>query len=126
MLDRDSVYGEVFSRRLRAMGIRDGPIAPRSPWQNGYCERRIGPIRRECLDHVIIYDESHLRHLLYTRSIITSAELTYLWLKMRRFHAQFRCEVALQFVPYSVDSITNIAAFEIPTGTISIARRKPR
>jgi transposase InsO family protein len=40
--DRDNVYGEVFIRRLRAMGIRDRPIAPRSPWQNGYCERLIG------------------------------------------------------------------------------------
>jgi transposase InsO family protein len=49
--DRDRVYGEVFIRRLRAMGIRDRPIAPRSPWQNGYAERLIGSIRRDCLDH---------------------------------------------------------------------------
>jgi transposase InsO family protein len=62
--DRDSVYGEVFTRRLRAMGIRDRPTAPRSPWQNGYCERLIGSIRRECLDHVVVFDESLLRHLL--------------------------------------------------------------
>jgi transposase InsO family protein len=62
--DRDSVYGEVFTRRLRAMGIRDRPTAPRSPWQNAYCERLIGSIRRECLDHVVIFGESHLRHLL--------------------------------------------------------------
>jgi hypothetical protein len=52
--DRDRVYGEIFTRRLRAMGIRDRPIAPRSPWQNGYCERLIGSIRRECLDHVVV------------------------------------------------------------------------
>jgi transposase InsO family protein len=50
--DRDRVYGEVFIRRLRAMGIRDRPTAPRSPWQNGYCERLIGSIRRDCLDHL--------------------------------------------------------------------------
>ena len=62
--DRDSVYGEVFIRRLRAMGIRDRPTAPRSPWQNGYCERLIGSIRRECLDHVVVFGERHLRHLL--------------------------------------------------------------
>jgi transposase InsO family protein len=62
--DRDSVYGTIFTRRLRAMGIRDRPIAPRSPWQNGYCERLIGSIRRECLDHVVVFSERHLRHLL--------------------------------------------------------------
>jgi transposase InsO family protein len=52
--DRDRVYGEVFIRRLRAMGIRDRPTAPQSPWQNGYCERLIGSIRRECLDHIVV------------------------------------------------------------------------
>jgi transposase InsO family protein len=62
--DRDAVYGDVFIRRLRSMGIRDRPTAPRSPWQNGYCERAIGSIRRECLDHVVVFGERHLRHLL--------------------------------------------------------------
>jgi transposase InsO family protein len=62
--DRDSVYGEIFKRRLRAMGIRDRPTAPRSPWQNGHTERLIGSIRRECLDHVVVFGERHLRHLL--------------------------------------------------------------
>ena len=62
--DRDSIYGDVFIRRLRAMGIRDRPTAPRSPWQNGYCERLIGSIRRDCLDHVVVFGERHLRHLL--------------------------------------------------------------
>jgi transposase InsO family protein len=49
--DRDGAYGEVFIRRLRSIGIRDRPTSPRSPWQNGYAERLIGSIRRECLDH---------------------------------------------------------------------------
>jgi transposase InsO family protein len=62
--DRDGAYGEVFIRRLRSIGIRDRPTSPRSPWQNGYAERLIGSIRRECLDHVIVLSERHLRHLL--------------------------------------------------------------
>ena len=59
--DRDSIYGDVFIRRLQAMGIRDRPTAPRSPWQNGYCERLIGSIRRDCLDHVVVFGEQHLK-----------------------------------------------------------------
>jgi transposase InsO family protein len=62
--DRDSVYGEIFTRRLRAMGVRDRPIAPRSPWQNGHAERLIGSLRRECLDHVVVLGERHLRQVL--------------------------------------------------------------
>jgi Integrase core domain len=62
--DRDSVYGEIFTRRLRAMGIRDRPTAPHSPWQNGHTERLIGSIRRECLDHIVVFGERHLRHVL--------------------------------------------------------------
>ena len=62
--DRDCVYGDVFIRRVRAMGIRDRPIAPRSPWQNGHAERLIGSIRRDCLDHVVVFGERHLRHVL--------------------------------------------------------------
>ena len=59
--DRDRIYGAIVTRRLRAMGIRDKPIAPASPWQNGFAERLIGSIRRECLDHAIICGERHLR-----------------------------------------------------------------
>ena len=62
--DRDGAYGEIFIRRLRSMGIRDRPTSPRSPWQNSYCERLIGSIRRDCLDHVVVFGERHLRHLL--------------------------------------------------------------
>ena len=58
--DRDCIYGPRFVRRLRAMGIRDRPTAARSPWQNGHAERLIGSIRRECLDHIIVFDERHL------------------------------------------------------------------
>ena len=63
MRDRDGAYGEIFIR-LEAMGIRDRPSSERSPWQNGYGERLIGSIRRDCLDHVVVFGERHLRHLL--------------------------------------------------------------
>ncbi|SHH73952.1 integrase core domain-containing protein [Bradyrhizobium erythrophlei] len=62
--DRHRIYGAVVRRRLRAMGIRDKPFAPASPWQNGFAERLIGSIRRECLDHIIVLGEAHLRRLL--------------------------------------------------------------
>ena len=62
--DRDAVYGEAVTRRLRALGIRDKPIAPGSPWQNTFAERIIGTIRRECVDHVIALGERHLRQIL--------------------------------------------------------------
>src|SRR5450759_4934770 len=62
--DRDRIYGTIVTRRLRAMGIRDKPIAGASPWQNGFAERLIGSIRRECLDHVIVLGEAHLRRIL--------------------------------------------------------------
>ena len=62
--DRDRIYGSVVTRRLRGLGIRDRPTAPASPWQNGFAERLIGSIRRECVDHVIVLDEAHLRRIL--------------------------------------------------------------
>src|SRR5712671_2809241 len=62
--DRDQIYGAIVTRRLRAMGIRDKPTAPASPWQNGFAERLIGSIRRECVDHIIVLGEAHLRRIL--------------------------------------------------------------
>ena len=62
--DRDRAFGPAYIRRVRAMGIRDHPTAPRSPWQNGHAERVIGSIRRDCLDHVIVFGEAHLRRVL--------------------------------------------------------------
>jgi transposase InsO family protein len=64
--DRDGCYGQAVTKRLAAMGIRDHPIAPRSPWQNGHAERLIGSIRRECLDHTVVIGEGHLRRILAT------------------------------------------------------------
>jgi putative transposase len=62
--DHDGIYGEYFKKRVEDVGIEEVPIAPRSPWQNPYCERVIGSIRRECLDHMIILNEDHLRRIL--------------------------------------------------------------
>jgi transposase InsO family protein len=62
--DRDGAYGDAFRRVVRAISIREILTAPQSPWQNPYTERVIGSIRRECLDHLIILNEQHLRRIL--------------------------------------------------------------
>ena len=62
--DRDTIYGEVFRRRVASMGISEVISSPSSPWQNPYAERLIGSIRRECLDHVIVFNQTHLRRTL--------------------------------------------------------------
>ena len=62
--DRDRIYGAIGTRRLRAMGIRDRLTAPASPWQNGFAERLIGSIRRECVDHFVVLGKAHLRRIL--------------------------------------------------------------
>jgi len=62
--DRDSIYGDVFQRRITRLGIHTVVTARKSPWQNPYVERLIGSIRRECLDHVIVLNEAHLKWLL--------------------------------------------------------------
>jgi hypothetical protein len=66
--DNDRAYGLAFTNRVRAMGIRDRPISPRSPWQNPYAERLIETLRRDCLDHVLIFGERHLRGVLTRRA----------------------------------------------------------
>src|SRR4051794_992044 len=62
--DRDRVYGAAVARRLRAMGIRDKPIAPGSPWQNAFAERLIRSIRRECVDHMVVVFAENLVRLM--------------------------------------------------------------
>ncbi|MFK8081497.1 MAG: integrase core domain-containing protein [Granulosicoccus sp.] len=62
--DRDSIYGEHFRRRVRSFAIEEVRTTPRSPWQNPYVERLIGSVRRECLNHVIVLNERHLRRQL--------------------------------------------------------------
>jgi transposase InsO family protein len=67
--DNDGAYGQAFIQRIRAMGIRDRPIAPRSPWQNPYVERLIRTLRRDCLNHVLIFSERHLLRVLTSYSV---------------------------------------------------------
>ena len=79
--DNDGAYGQAFTRRLRTMGIRDRPTSPRSPWQNPYAERLIGTLRRECLDHVLIFGERHLRRILALYSSYYNQTRTHLALR---------------------------------------------
>jgi hypothetical protein len=78
--DNDGAYGQAFTSRVRAMGIRDRPISPRSPWQNPYVERLIGTLRRDCLDHVLIFGERHLRRVLTLYSLYYNGTRTHLGL----------------------------------------------
>ena len=63
--DNDGIYSPEFKRAIRRFGLKDTPTAPRSPWQNPFCERVIGTLRRECLDHMIILSEKHLYNVLH-------------------------------------------------------------
>ena len=62
--DRDGIYGDHFRKRVKSMGVEEVITAPQSPWQNPYCERIIGSIRRECLNHLIVLNERHLYRIL--------------------------------------------------------------
>jgi transposase InsO family protein len=79
--DNDRAYGDFFTHRLRAMGIRDRPVSPRSPWQNCYVERLIGTVRRECLDHVFIIGARHLRRILASYATYYNQARTHLALQ---------------------------------------------
>jgi len=79
--DNDGAYGHVFTSRARAMGIRDRPISRRSPWQNGHIERLIGTVRRECLDRILIFGESHLRRVLASYAVYYNQARTHLALQ---------------------------------------------
>jgi transposase InsO family protein len=79
--DNDRAYGHVFASRVRATGIRDRPISPGSPWQNGCAERLIGTLRRECLDRVIILSEMQLRRILSAYAAYYNQARTHLTLR---------------------------------------------
>jgi hypothetical protein len=116
--DRDRIYGTIVTLRLRAMGIRDKPTVPASPWQNGFAERLIGSIRRECLDHIVVFCEAHLRRILrsyarYYNEIRTHRSLD----KMRRFLARFSGPEASNRSPSSADSTTTMPEFRFSVHT---------
>jgi Integrase core domain len=85
--DNDGAYGQAFINRVRTMGIRDHPISPRSPWQNPYVERLIGTLRRDCLDHVLIFGERHLRGVLTLYSLYynETRARTWGWARTHRY-----------------------------------------
>jgi transposase InsO family protein len=80
--DRDAIYGNWFRGRVKNMGIEEVLTAPQSPWQNPYSERLNGSIRRECLDHVIVFSENHLRRALADYVAYYNESRTHLSLEM--------------------------------------------
>jgi len=108
--DRDGAFGPAYTHRIRAMGIRDHPTAPRSPWQNGHVERLIGSIRRESLDHLVVFDEAQLRRVLgITLLITTRCGRIYHWARMRRIFGVRRRSAASQQYQSSAGFIINMS-----------------
>jgi putative transposase len=86
--DNDGLYGASFRHALRDLGVRDRPTQPRSPWQNGHVERLIGSIRRECLDHIIVWNAAHLRRVLRAYAVYYNNDRTHLALGKNAPHAR--------------------------------------
>jgi hypothetical protein len=95
------------------MGIRDRPTSPRSPWQNGYAERLIGSIRRDRLDHVIVFSERHLRHLLLCYNITMAPARIYPWRKKHRSRAPSIAPGTFFVAQSWADCITNMPGFNL-------------
>ena len=107
--DRDGAFGPANTHRIRAMGIRDHPTAPRSPWQNGHVERLIGSIRRESLDHLVVFDEAQLRRVLRSYASITiRSGLISHWTRMRRTFGARRSSAPSQASQFWAGYITNM------------------
>lgn len=122
--DRDRIYGTVFTRRLRAMGIRDKPTTPASPWQNGFAERLIGSIPRECVDYFVVLGEAHLRRILrayarYYNDIRTHWSLD----KIHRSLAPFSGPEAFCHTRVLADFITTTFGFRFSVQTPSTGAR---
>jgi len=124
--DRDRIYGTTATRRLRAMGIRDKPIAPALPWQNGFAERLIGSIRRECVDHLIVWVKRICAEPCAPMpAITTTAEPTCPWLKMHRSLAQFSGPELLVHTRSLADFITTTSGFRFSVQTGNGKAQKP-
>src|SRR5262249_61090251 len=127
--DRDAIYGDVFARRVKGMGIHEVLIAPRAPWQNPFAERVIGSIRRECLDHVIVFSERHLRRLLRRYLAYYNATRPH-----QALHSDSPMHVKCSRQPpgessrrrRSADFITVISASPDPVRFVCHLRRRPR
>src|SRR5207342_1887524 len=119
--DRDAIYGAAVRRRLRAMGIRDKPIARGAPWQNCFAERLIGTIRRECVDHVIACGERHLHQVLKSYAnyynTTTPRERTAHWTRMCLSRARFSGSDASCRMPWPAGYITNMFESQFPAHT---------
>jgi transposase InsO family protein len=89
--DNDRAYGQVFTSRLRAMGIRDRPISPGSPWQNGIAKRLIGMLRRECLDRIFLFGKAE-QEFSHPANAIDTAERSHHWLACIMFFDYDRFE----------------------------------
>ena len=146
--DNDGAYGQAFTNRVRTMGIRDRPIAPRSPWQNPYVERLIGTLRRECLDHILIFGERHLRRVLTLYALYYNGTRTHLGLakdaplrrpvqrsgtivttpilsypRRRRHHRHSRLDVSRGEKRWSVPMASQAARARIGSGSAPVAMR---
>jgi transposase InsO family protein len=110
--DRDGAFGPAYTHRIRAMRIRDHPTAPRSAWQNGHVERIIGSIRRECLDHLVVFDEAQLRGVLRNYASYYNQVRTHL--SLNKNAPDFRRPQKLPSQPsqFWVGCITNMSGFK--------------
>ena len=111
--DNDRAYGHVFTSRVRAMGIRDRPISPGSPWQKRVAERLIGTLRRECLDQMLIFGEAHLRRILSAYAAYYNQTRTHLaYRKMLRYVEQSNDLAPLSASRSWLGCITNTSGYD--------------
>lgn len=120
--DNNGAYGHIFTSRVRAMGIRDRPISPGSPWQNGYAERLIGTLRRECLDHVLIISAWHLRRILTSYAAYYNHARTWRFGKMRHCADQSSGAGKSSLFPSFPDYIINMCGCDIRKGHGKLSR----